>query len=104
MFVVVEGGIMYWTHDGEAQVEPEPYTCGYRCTDTASSAIEMTSYALLTYALRNDTSGGLPVMKWLISQQSAFGGYSSTQVGVQFLFFLFVIRQNSRTGLCFRTL
>lgn len=42
--------------------------------------IEMTSYALLTLAKRNDITKGWPCAKWLVSQRNAFGGFSSTQV------------------------
>ena len=43
--------------------------------------IEMTSYALLSYALRKDLAGGIPIAKWLVAQRNANGGFSSTQVG-----------------------
>ena len=39
----------------------------------------MTSYALLTYMVLNDTEKGLPVVRWLSSQRNANGGFSSTQ-------------------------
>ncbi|XP_067661520.1 CD109 antigen-like [Haliotis asinina] len=41
--------------------------------------IEMTSYALLTFAERGDFNGGLSVMKWLTSQRNPYGGFASTQ-------------------------
>jgi CD109 antigen len=41
--------------------------------------IEMTAYALLTYTLRNDFSGGVVIAKWLVSQRNSLGGFSSTQ-------------------------
>lgn len=42
--------------------------------------VEITSYALLTYMLRNDINGAVPLVRWLVSQQNRFGGFSSTQV------------------------
>ncbi|XP_064467079.1 CD109 antigen-like isoform X2 [Ornithodoros turicata] len=50
--------------------------------------VEMTAYALLTYVLRRDISNGVNIMRWLISQQNANGGYTSTQdtvIGIQAL-------------------
>lgn len=45
-----------------------------------SQDVEMTAYALLTYSVRDDVAGSLPILRWLISQQNENGGYSSTQV------------------------
>nr|BAK64112.1 thioester-containing protein [Hasarius adansoni] len=53
-----------------------------------SQDVEMTAYALLTYSLRGDVAGSLPILRWLISRQNENGGYSSTQdtvVGIQAL-------------------
>lgn len=50
--------------------------------------VEMTSYALLTYLRRNLVTDSLPVMKWLVKQRNAEGGFSSTQdtvIGIQAL-------------------
>lgn len=50
--------------------------------------IEMTSYALMTCVLRNDIENAISIMKWLISQTNANGGFSSTQdtvIGIQAL-------------------
>ncbi|KAG7209379.1 hypothetical protein KM043_015478 [Ampulex compressa] len=41
--------------------------------------VEMTSYALLTYLRRNLVSDSIPVMKWLVQQRNAEGGFASTQ-------------------------
>lgn len=42
--------------------------------------IEMTSYALITYIRRNLITDSVPVMKWLVRQRNAEGGFASTQV------------------------
>ncbi|XP_013383486.1 CD109 antigen [Lingula anatina] len=58
--------------------EPEG---GYRNTyEMQASAInvEIISYALLAYAEKSDTQGGMPLMKWLISQRNTYGRFSST--------------------------
>lgn len=48
--------------------------------DTDAVNVEMTSYALLTYQLRNDISKSLPIVRWLTSQRGSQGGFISTQV------------------------
>lgn len=42
--------------------------------------VETTSYALLTYLERNLVADSLTVMKWLVRQRNAEGGFASTQV------------------------
>ena len=54
--------------------------CTYYCPQPKTTAVEMTAYALLTFTEQNAVSFGLPIMKWLLSKQSKFGGYGSTQV------------------------
>lgn len=39
----------------------------------------MTAYALLTLVHNNQITDGLPIMKWLLSQQNENGGFQSTQ-------------------------
>ena len=70
----------YWSQSGREEVDQEATSCGWSCPPTLTSSIEMTSYALLTYAIRGDVSEGIPVMKWLLGQQNEFGGFRSTQV------------------------
>ncbi|GIY59393.1 CD109 antigen [Caerostris extrusa] len=65
--------------------KPEVKSASYK---PQSQDVEMTAYALLTYTVRGDVAGSLPILRWLISQQNEFGGYSSTQdtvVGIQAL-------------------
>ncbi|XP_076646328.1 thioester-containing protein 1 allele R1 isoform X2 [Halictus rubicundus] len=50
--------------------------------------VEMTSYALLTYLRRNLVTDSIPLMKWLVKQRNAEGGFASTQdtvIGIQAL-------------------
>ena len=44
--------------------------------------IELTSYALLTLASKNDSTdpSGVQVLKWVTEQRNPDGGFSSTQV------------------------
>ena len=41
--------------------------------------VEMTSYALLTYLRKNDLTDATAIMKWLVKQRNAEGGFASTQ-------------------------
>ncbi len=41
--------------------------------------VEITAYALLSYIKAGRVIDGLPIMRWLLSQQSSTGGFSSTQ-------------------------
>lgn len=43
--------------------------------------VEMTAYALLTYLQRGLVEDGMPIMRWLVTQQNYEGGFASTQVG-----------------------
>ncbi|GBM39099.1 CD109 antigen [Araneus ventricosus] len=66
--------------------KPEEKSASYYMPQ--SQDVEMTAYALLTYTVRGDVAGSLPILRWLISQQNENGGYSSTQdtvVGIQAL-------------------
>ncbi|KAG4078918.1 hypothetical protein HA402_005578 [Bradysia odoriphaga] len=41
--------------------------------------VEITAYALLTLINNNQITDGLPIMRWLLSQQNENGGFQSTQ-------------------------
>lgn len=45
-----------------------------------SPDVEMTAYTLLTYLQKGLVQDGLPIMRWLVSQQNNGGGFASTQV------------------------
>ena len=49
-----------------------------------ASNIEMTAYGLLVYTEESNLIGGIPILKWLASQRSRNGGFSSTQVRGRF--------------------
>lgn len=42
-------------------------------------AVEVTSYALLTYLERGLVQDALPIMRWLVTQRNSQGGFASTQ-------------------------
>jgi len=90
-------GFVYWVKTSEVEEEEDmadvmPFL--RRHTKSTSSSIEMTSYALLTMALRynekmeTDLSIGLPTMKYLASQRNERGGFHSTQDTVMALYAL----------------
>lgn len=54
-----------------------PYTMEPNSVD-----VEMTAYALLTYIQKGLTEDGMPLMRWLVSQQNNEGGFASTQVHI----------------------
>jgi CD109 antigen len=47
--------------------------------NSSSSDIEMTSYGLLTYLLKNEDAEAMFIVRWLVSKSNSLGGYSSTQ-------------------------
>ncbi|XP_025086517.1 C3 and PZP-like alpha-2-macroglobulin domain-containing protein 8 [Pomacea canaliculata] len=64
---------------------------------TAALNIEMTSYNLLTYILREDVEGAMPILRWLMELQGPKGGFISTQdtvVGLQALAEMAVANHN----------
>jgi len=81
MYNFVSGDKKYWQVE---TLEASSFSARWRPPYHAaqSNAIEMTSYALLTYVRRNELRSALPILKWLISKQNDLGGYASTQVKV----------------------
>nr|UCK81477.1 CD109 antigen-like protein [Arenicola marina] len=79
---IQKDGEMHWTKTGQDDEDHEdgdwrvwrPPTRQAKSTD-----IEMTSYALMTYTRLGMVSDGIPVMKWLVAQRNALGGFASTQ-------------------------
>ena len=82
-------GIRHWHR---VQTKPTPHHYHYyrpHYVQADPIDIEMTSYALLTYAAENDFTGGIPVMKWIMNQRNSWGGFGSTQVKLNLLCLLF---------------
>uniref|UniRef100_A0A915JB84 Uncharacterized protein n=1 Tax=Romanomermis culicivorax TaxID=13658 RepID=A0A915JB84_ROMCU len=73
---VSKDGLMYWK---KAESKMDDIKTPYWYDKPPPAEVEMTSYALLTYLLRGDVSGALPLVRWLVGQQNAQGGFSSTQ-------------------------
>ena len=46
--------------------------------------IEIASYALMTFALKNEQDTGMKVLDWLVQRRGSRGGFSSTQVFLDF--------------------
>ncbi|XP_031779562.1 CD109 antigen isoform X2 [Nasonia vitripennis] len=60
--------------------------------------VEMTSYALLAYLRRNQLSDAAAIMKWLVKQRNAEGGFASTQDTVVGLYALAKLGEKLRTN------
>jgi CD109 antigen len=70
-------GQLYWSTLKESKLENKDELNSD--TNTPSSDIEMTSYGLLIYLLRDDFANSMSIVKWLISKSNSLGAYSSTQ-------------------------
>ena len=82
-------GVKYWHKDRtntDSSSDKRPFVFMPPYNQAPSVDIEMTSYALLSYALRRDLTGGIPIAKWLVAQRNANGGFSSTQVSYLFIY------------------
>ncbi|XP_076446304.1 CD109 antigen-like [Babylonia areolata] len=75
---VTRSGFRYW-HKEPVTTTSSSTHHAWRTPQAGASDVEMTSYALLTYAATNDITGGLDVLKWVASQRNPRGGFSSTQ-------------------------
>ncbi|KAL5012797.1 hypothetical protein ScPMuIL_011348 [Solemya velum] len=72
---VTEGAGKHW----HKQV-PEPrYYWSPPYQQSRPVDIEITSYALLTYAHLQDFTNGWPLLRWILSQRNNNGGFASTQ-------------------------
>ncbi|XP_067660553.1 CD109 antigen-like [Haliotis asinina] len=85
--VVVKDGFKYW-HRPEVKTTQSTYSYWKPPSAKKAIDIEMTAYGLLTYGERENYSGGLNIMKWLVSQRNPHGGFISTQDTVIALFAL----------------
>ncbi|KAL5012796.1 hypothetical protein ScPMuIL_011347 [Solemya velum] len=72
---ITEGSMKHW----HKQI-PEPrYYWSAPYTQSRPIDIEITSYALLTYAHLNNYVNGWPLLKWILKQRNNNGGFASTQ-------------------------
>ncbi|XP_063427674.1 CD109 antigen-like [Mytilus trossulus] len=76
----VNGSEKYWTLPETEADKLQPWKT-WRPPQTKVRAIdvEMTSYILLGYNLKDDTDNGIRIMKWLGRQRNPRGGFISTQ-------------------------
>lgn len=72
---VFTGDLKHWE-----KVVPQEETKNPWLSQPNSVNVEITAYALLTLVNNNQITDGLPIMKWLLSQQNENGGFQSTQV------------------------
>ncbi|KAK3768403.1 hypothetical protein RRG08_048500, partial [Elysia crispata] len=73
---VKEGAMRYW-HKTEAPKAKQGSWHSPHSTKAIDT--EMTSYVLLTYALKADKVGGKGIMQWVAQQRNPNGGFTSTQ-------------------------
>ncbi|XP_053399009.1 CD109 antigen-like isoform X3 [Mercenaria mercenaria] len=83
---IVKGGMRHW-HKAQTSTSSHHY---WRPSHSQANPIdiEMTSYALLVQAAKQDFANGIPIMKWITSQRNSNGGFASTQdtvIGLQAL-------------------
>ncbi|ESO98777.1 hypothetical protein LOTGIDRAFT_231165 [Lottia gigantea] len=74
---ITKDGMVYW----EVVIEADRVQYYWNPPHKQSSPvnIETAAYILLTYSKMGEKEKGIPIMKWLLSQQNSNGGYSSTQ-------------------------
>uniref|UniRef100_A0ACB8F2G9 C3 and PZP-like alpha-2-macroglobulin domain-containing protein 8 n=1 Tax=Sphaerodactylus townsendi TaxID=933632 RepID=A0ACB8F2G9_9SAUR len=78
---ITQDGITHWSFTGTPAANEDTFV-GFNdghFRSVVSAEVEMTAYALLTYAMLGDVASALPVVKWLSQQRNALGGFSSTQ-------------------------
>ncbi|XP_038079192.1 pregnancy zone protein-like isoform X3 [Patiria miniata] len=85
---VREGNVQHWVSSRDDAADWDTY---YRASKQ-SQEIEMTAYALLAFIQHMPPEDarvfGIPIVRWLVDQQSSRGGFSSTQdtvIGLQAL-------------------
>lgn len=81
--VNINDGKMHWEKEVPKSDVKSPWI-----SRPNSVNVEMTAYALLAYIEAGRETDGVPIMKWLVSQRNAHGGFLSTQdtvVGLQAL-------------------
>ena len=82
----VESAVKYWKEEATPTTEaPEDGWVHHHRTPSAD--VEMTSYALMAYLAGEGQQAFaqvLPIVQWLTQQRNANGGFSSTQVCVEF--------------------
>lgn len=71
-------GQIYWAQKRDQSEENRKMFFFYDY-QTPSSDVEMSSYGLLTYLLRNKLAESMSIVRWLVSKSNSLGAYSSTQ-------------------------
>ncbi|KAK7463204.1 hypothetical protein BaRGS_00038213 [Batillaria attramentaria] len=84
---ITEHGMTYWKSKTNTTTRTDPYV-RWRPTHVRARPIDIqiTSYALLTYAERGMFKEGMNILHWLTRQRNPYGGFASTQdtiVGLQ---------------------
>uniref|UniRef100_A0A2M4A5J7 TEP1-F n=1 Tax=Anopheles triannulatus TaxID=58253 RepID=A0A2M4A5J7_9DIPT len=72
-------GDMKWWSKTITEKDSKSVRNNWNCCRPCSVDVEMSSYALLASLVASTGLGGLPVMKWLLTQRNDKGGFQSTQ-------------------------
>ncbi|XP_021955890.1 CD109 antigen isoform X1 [Folsomia candida] len=88
-----DGQFKHWETIKSAEEEKNPWSKNPR-----PIGIEASSYALLTYSQRNYVGDSIPVVRWLLAQRNANGGFISTQDTIVALTALARFARLSRTS------
>lgn len=78
IFIFIADEKKWWSKPVPENDKKNPW----RTFKTDPIAVEMTSYALMTYLERGLVKDCLPILKWLVSQRNSKGGFESTQVRI----------------------
>nr|XP_039256381.1 CD109 antigen-like [Styela clava] len=76
----VKGNTKFWKKSiiGISKCEARKERCPFSNEKSSASSIEMTAYILLAY-VKKGRKDVMPIVRWLVEQRGAFGGYQSTQ-------------------------
>ena len=80
----VTDGMTYWIVNEEDEAPPKDmWRSSYH--QAGASDIEATAYVLLTYTHTGNILKAIDVASWLIKQRNPNGGFSSTQVRLNYI-------------------
>ncbi|KAG5667286.1 hypothetical protein PVAND_015272 [Polypedilum vanderplanki] len=81
-------GVKFWSKEQPKDEENDQFYSRWRQNQVNSVNVEMSAYALQALLEAGQESEAVPIMKWLVTQRNANGGFQSTQdtvVGLQAL-------------------
>lgn len=78
---VVPANVKFWKKEetGAAKCDEKERYCPFDYDKPSTSSVEITAYVLLTYVKLGRINEVMPIVRWVVQQKGAFGGYHSTQ-------------------------